>query len=63
MALPVSGKPSFHLPGVLSEGGREMLSPAVGVREGTDCREHRGSHANNESLNMTSKTNDVLFGD
>ena len=46
--------------------GRRMggwVSLVVGIKEGTDCMEHWVLHANNESWNTTSKTNDVLYGD
>lgn len=46
--------------------GREVgagVSPAMDIREGTDCLEHWASYANSESWNVTSNTNDVLYGD
>ena len=33
----------------------------MGIKEGTCCDENRVLYATNESLNTTSKTNDVLF--
>jgi len=35
----------------------------MGTKEGTYCTEHRVPHANNESWNATSKTNDAMYGD
>ena len=41
----------------------ESVSPVMGIKEGMYCMEHWVLHANNESWNTTSKTNDVLYGD
>ena len=43
----------------VGEGDRLM----IGGGEGTYCVVHWVSYATNESLNFTSKTRDVLYGD
>ena len=35
----------------------------MGSKEGTYCMVHQMLYATNESLNFTSKTRDVLYGD
>ena len=43
------------------EGG--LVSPVMGIKEGTYCMEHWVLYENNGSWITTSKTNDVLYGD
>ena len=39
------------------------VSPVMGIKEGTYCREHWVLYASNESWNTISKTNEVLYDD
>ena len=41
--------------------GRGWRGGVMGIKEGTCCDEHWVLYATNESLNTTSKTNDVLY--
>ena len=41
----------------------EWDRPVMGSKEGTYCMEHWVLYATNESLNFTSETRDVLYGD
>lgn len=38
-------------------------SLVLSIKEGTCCNEHWVLYTNNQALNTTTKTNDVLYGD
>ena len=44
-------------------GGEEGDRPVMGSKEGTYCMVHWVLHTTNESLNVTSESGDVLYGD
>ena len=49
----------------VSEGRRmgDWAGPVMGIKEGTYCMVHWVLYANNKSWNITSKINEVLYGD
>ena len=49
--------------GFRGEGAGVWDRPVMGIKESTYCMDHWVLYANNESWNITSKTNDVLYGD
>jgi len=48
---------------VAAENWREWVSQVMGIKEGTYYMEPWVLYANNESWNITAKTNNVLYGD
>ena len=45
------------------QGMRGWVSPVMGTKEDTYCKEHQALYINNESWNTSFKTNDALYGE